>query len=403
MAIPGGQTIGGAALIGAGLGAMQPTGTRDSLAGNMVTGALAGGGTTAGMKAIGRVVKPVQTAPAPVDARAIRTLEKAGVPLDAAQRSGSAAMGRLKSGIGDNPFMLDRVVAKQAEQRAGFNRAALKAIGENADAATDDVMGRAYTRIGQEFESILPQHRIKFSRKSEGIANALVARSKRVLQGDSNQITQTIDDIRAHAAANGGAIDGRFYQTVRGDLGALEKQPNIGTLARELREGLDEAFQQQVALAGKPGDATRLLEARRQWRNMRIIENAIETDGSGTISAAKLANQFGQKRNRSVGVYGKGDKSIVELSRLAQSGKRVLTDKTPNSGTATRTLMNQSVIATGLDAAGRVPLYQAIYGRGGNYLINGIPGVNALAQPIKSATPALNKLVPAYLLSDSAE
>ena len=72
---------------------------------------------------------------------------------------------------------------------------------------------------------------------------------------------------------------------------------------------------------------------------MKVIEGAIATDGSGNISPSKLANAFGTKANRSVGVYGQGDKSVVELAKLAQAGKRVLPDKLPNSGTAARILM----------------------------------------------------------------
>jgi hypothetical protein len=66
-------------------------------------------------------------------------------------------------------------------------------------------------------------------------------------------------------------------------------------------------------------------------------KNAI--DESGNISPAKLANQFGQKRNRYAGVYGQGDKAILDLSRLAKAGKAVIPDKLPNSGTTARGMM----------------------------------------------------------------
>lgn len=386
--LKGMQGYRGAAAVGAAQGAVQPVATNDSRAVNVGVGAVAGLGGQALVNTVGRVAQPVTRAVKPQDARAVRTLQQAGVPLDAAQRTGSKTLGVIKSGLKDNIA----TVARQAEavqgQTTAFTRAVLRSIGVNADVAEPAVMNAARTRLSQEFETVLTQVNL---RPATGLVNrmqALAARSKRVLPGDANQITRTVDDILAHVQQNGGRLDGRYYNTVRGDIAALEAERGVAPVARDLREALDNAFQQA---AGKTNGG-RIQEARRQWRNLKIIENAIDTEGAGTISPAKLANQFGQKRNRSAGIYGQGDKSIVELARLAQAGKKLLTDKNPNSGTTARALTQAAIpaaVGAGYGLYQGDPQAALMYGVGGlvlpraaqrlmnssgvsNYLANGI-------------------------------
>ena len=292
------------------------------------------------------------------------TLENAGVPLDAAQRTGSPALARVKSALKDNVATVGLQAEAVSGQQGAFNRAVLRSIGATSDVADEATMGAARTRIGQVFNDVLGKTRVKFSSGFQTNLQALADRSRRVLPGDANQITRTVDDLLGHAQANGGAIDGRYYNTLRGDIGTLESQPGTAPLARELREALDNAFQQ----AAKGDDAKRLLQARREWRNLKLIEAAIDTEGGGNVSAAKLANQFGQKRNRGVGVYGSGDASIRELAAVAKSGKRLLTDKTPNSGTTARALTQAAApaaVGAVIGLAQGDPSAALMYGLGG--------------------------------------
>lgn len=334
-----------AAAVGAGTGALQPVGTDGSRAVNAGIGGafgLAGQGLAVGL---GRVAQPVRRALSGADRRAVDVLENAGVPLDAAQKSGSPLLNRFKSALRDNPVTLPAQTEQYVRQQTAFTRAVLKSIGANADMADEATMGAAKSNIAREFEDVLSNNNVRIASGFQNRLNVLAGRSKRLVAGDSNQITRTVEDILEHAKQNGGRIDGRFYNNIRGDIAALESERGIAPVARELREALDNAFQQ----AAKPGDAKRLQDARRLWRNMRVIENAIDNEGGGMISPAKLANQFGTKKNRAVGVYGQGDRSILELARLAKAGKRLIPDKLPNSGTVPRALA-QAALPAGVGA-----------------------------------------------------
>ena len=386
MAIPGAQTVVGGAAVGGLIGASQPVGSGESRAENVGIGALLGGGTNAAIKGAGRLIRPIKSSPAGADARAVKTLEDAGVQLDAAQKSGSPAAMRVKSALRDNPVTIGGQVANAEKQQAQFNRAVLKSIGVNADVADEAVMGAAKDRISQAFNSVLSKHSVRFSASANNKAAAIEAQAKTLL-GD-NRIQNTIQRIRDSVAQNGGKLDGKAYQNIRSDLSALTGQKEIGPVARELMESLDDAFQQ---VAGP--DAKLLVEARRQWRNMRIIENAIDAEGSGAISPSKLANQFNRKGNRNVGVYGKGDSSILDLAKLAKAGKRLLPDKLPQSGTTPRMIMQAALPA----AAG------GIYGGAKEGDLSGVAtyGLAGLLAP-KAIQAAINNPTSARYLTEGA-
>lgn len=331
----------GAAVVGGGLGAIQPVGKDGSRAANIGVGAGLGIIGQAVSNTVGRIVNPVKKSLTPAKARAVDTLEQAGVPLDAAQRTGSPVLQRIKSVLRDNPVTLPAQTAQYEAQSAAFNRAALRSIGVNADNADEVVMGAAKARIGSEFDQAVDGVQVRFSGAFRNQLGALGARSRRLLPGDSNQITATISDVLEHAKANGGAIDGRYYKAIRSDLSVLEKSRDVGVVARELREALDNAFEQ----AAGPGRATLITQARRSYRNLKILEDAIDTEGLGNISPSKLANAFGKKANRNVSIYGQGDKSILALAKLAKAGKQLLPDKLPQSGTVPRALAQAALPA----------------------------------------------------------
>jgi hypothetical protein len=338
-AITSPTSVRGAATVGAAMGGIQPVGVNDSRTMNATIGGAVGGLSQMAANAIGKIGTGAGKALDPADARAVATLEKNGVQLDAAQKSGSTLLRRLKAGLSDNPMTAGAQEQVAQAQKSQFNQAVLKSIGVDAESATPETMGAARKEIGQMFNSVLDNAQITPSKGALNQLQVLAARSRRVLTGDSNPITHTVDDIIQHVADNGGKLDGRYYQQIRGDLGALTSEKGVAPIASEMLNGLDNAFQQGVGA----DQAGIYQQARRMWRNMKVIEGAIATDESGNISAAKLANAFGTKKNRIVGVYGKGDESIVNLAKLAKAGKQILPEKLANSGTTAR-IANQALL-----------------------------------------------------------
>lgn len=323
-------TIRAAAAGGSLQGALRPVGTDQSRLMNTGIGAV---GSTAGYglaRGIGRIAEPVRNVLSAVDERAVRTLKDAGVPLDAAQMTGSERLSQLKRFLTNNPVSSSGQV-KQAERTAqGFTRAALREVGESADAADESVLLSAYQRIGKTFDDIANRNPIKADNALLNDLADVAQKSTAELEGpQAAVITRQIDEVIGKAA--NGAIDGKAYQNIKTTLDRISNGQNqqVGFWARELRSKLDDALQRSASA----DDVARLRSARTQYRNLMSIEKAVNPDGN--ISAAKLYNSFNVKAygGKRAMATGKGQN---DLMRLAKAGKRVLPERMPDSGTAGR-------------------------------------------------------------------
>ncbi|HET9789831.1 MAG TPA: hypothetical protein VFR08_00865 [Candidatus Angelobacter sp.] len=248
-------------------------------------------------------------------------------------------MNRIKAGLNDNPFTAGAQRDLAGQQQASFNRAVLGTIGENATAATPDVMNSAKTRIGQVFDDVASRNPITYDNQLQNALAGIEQQAQGELQsGQFKVIENKLNEVLNKAAQGNGAIDGAAYQNLKTSLDRLSKGQDrgVGYWARQMRDALDDGLQRSA----QGNDYQDLLQARNQWRNMRQIEGAIGADGNGNISPNKLANIVMQKANRAQSVYGQGPQSLVDL---AQAGKNVLPDKVPNSGTPARILAQMAL------------------------------------------------------------
>lgn len=393
-----------AAAAGAIQGGLAPVGTDDSRTLDAGVGAVTGGAARLLSGVVGRVAQPLTRALRPEDTTAVNTLLDAGVPLDAAQRSGSRGATALKRAVADNPMTAPAQAAFVEHQGRAFTRAVLGTIGENADSATSDVMGAARARIGRVFDDVAERNPVRYDGQlNHDIATLSHQAHRELVPADYSVIGNQVSDIFEKAQQGNGHIDGAAYQNLRTSLGRVAEQRSpLGHWAGQLRGVLDDALQRSA----DGEDLAALRTARSQYRRMLQIEGAIDNEGGGMISPSKLANSLGTKSNRAQSKYGRGDQTLVEL---AHAGKRLLPDKFPNSGTAARigaqlapALAVGSVVggSTGdyrEGAAAGVGTAALLAGaRGGlnnqliaNYLANGLPGTarNALLLPGRASLP----------------
>jgi hypothetical protein len=325
------QTIRAAAAGGAALGAIQPVGTDGSRLANIGIGAATGGAGQAVIKGAQRIAQPIKNALSAVDETAVALLKRAGVPLDAAQASGSQRMMQVKRFLTDNPLTAG-AQAKQAEKTAaGFTRAALKEIGEVADVADEEVLARASQRIGRIFDDIAARNSVKIT---DDVLDDLVSLSNRAnatLEVPQARLIQNQIDEIISKAADKGELAGAAYQNIKQNLDLLTNSnaPGVKHWAAQLRGRLDEALQASVS----PADFDALKTARKQYGNLQSIIQAVNPDAN--ISPAKLYNAmnvkaFGQKKAMATGLRQK------ELAKLAKAGKRIIPERMPNSGTTPR-------------------------------------------------------------------
>ncbi|MEJ1966495.1 MAG: hypothetical protein WDO56_35135 [Gammaproteobacteria bacterium] len=287
-----------------------------------------------------RIAQPVRGQLTPGQQETVATADANDIPIDAASRTGSTFLRRMRNLSSDNPFTAGGQKEFSDTQKTAINRAMLRTIGEDAPRATPEVMGRANDRIGQAMDDIAQRNPAQFDTVLAGdIQQAQNTLVRTVPESMRGPIETNISDIFEAAQQNGGVIPGPVYQRTRAALQTLSQDPKVAPVAMDLREALDNALARSIQ---NPDDAPALQQARLQWRNMRTIEGAISKDNEGNISPAIVANTLGTKGmgNRNRSVYGRGNQ---ELPELARAGKAIM-DQDPNSGTPLR-LAGQSAPA----------------------------------------------------------
>jgi hypothetical protein len=321
-----------AGAIGAGLGALQPVATGDSSRlSNIGAGAAFGAGGAAAAKILPRIAQPLTNILSPEERGAVDTLRQAGVPLTAGQRTGSPFMNRLAAALQDTPLTAGTAANLKADQALAINRGLLRTIGENADAATPEVMGAAKARISSVYNGIAARNPVALDTQLAGDLQQITRDAVKGLTADQAAVVQGhVNDVIAAAAKNNGTIDGGQWKKLYSQLGKLTSNPLYGEHARDLREALQGAL---VRSAQDPADIAALQQADQQWRAMRQIEGAISPDVRGNILFRKLANSLQTKGNRAQSIYGQGSQDVVDLARSANT---ILPDVLGNSGTPGR-------------------------------------------------------------------
>lgn len=345
-AISAPRTFAGGMAGGATLGAVQPVGTEDERLFNVGLGAVGGGGGQLLGRGLSRLAQPTTSQPMPQVQRAITRLEQAGVPVDLAEAAGSENLRMIRRFLTDNPISAGAMRKGQEATQSAFNTAALKLIGEQGTAAIPEVIDRASRRIGRVMDDVAARNRIKVDDTMLSELGDIEDVAKMTLEPSQfAPLKSQIDNILAKASSTGG-IDGEAYQRIRTIAGELGKNPALARFSGSLRETIDSALQRTAGAA----DADALKTARKQYRNLTKVMDAIGTTETGDISIPRLAAATSVKRERSAALRNRGD---AELARLARSAN-TLRESFPQSGTTPRAALQAigSTLAPGFGVAG---------------------------------------------------
>lgn len=379
---PGGPATKAATAVLGGSG-MQAGGDLAELAGGpRPLGELAGA-MTAPMLASGalRAVSPVRQLPGRQSA--VDTLRAEGIEPTAGQVTGSRVVRRAEGSLGE--AIGAGGAGTIANERVGeqFTRAALRRIGEDADRATPEVVDRALTRIGRDFDGLAQRNNARLDtqfaqelRRIETEYHSLVPESHR-----APIIENTINDLFASANAHNGSIPGNIYQSYRSRFSRLERgtrDPELSSALGDIRRALDDTMERSLAANSSP-DLGAWQEARRQYRNALIIEKAAtgagEQAASGILSPAKLRSALTAQNRRD---YARGQGDFADLVR---AGEEVLTPL-PNSNTAERGWLHAvpTGVMAGLGAAAEGQL-GAMTGAFGGVVAPGLAGRAIMSSP----------------------
>jgi hypothetical protein len=262
-----------------------------------------------------------------------------GIPIHAPQMGGSVM--KIANDQSANLPFSGAGAAREAQQTA-YNRAVANTFGETANRITPDVMDRAATRIGHDFDTVAARTNVRADPQFTQDLTAIEAHARATLTDQElGPVLTQLQNLRDAAAAGNGTIAGNVYQALTratAPLGrtARNANSNISYYGQAVRDALDDAFQRSAA----PADQALLQQARTQYRAMRTVEDLVEKSPTGDISPALLMGRVRAVSDRfNPGTSGMAYTGGGPLGDLARIGQAFLKPP-PNSGTADRILVN---------------------------------------------------------------
>lgn len=299
------------------------------------------GGAMLGAKAPFAGARAITPLPiAPERQAMVNTLRAEGIEPTAGQVTGRKALKYAESVLGDSPGAGGSTQATNERVLEQFTKATLKRIGVDETRATPEVIDKAHARIGSEFDRLMAAHDadlrgpngqtlVQDLIKAERDYQDIVPESMRV-----PLIENTVNDMITKLIKSP-TLSGEEYKVLRSRLDKVRrgtKDVEVKGTVADFQEALDNAMERSMQAAGSR-DVGKWQQARRDWRNLLVIEGAQtgagETAASGLISPAKL-RQGAVSQGRSAYARGKGD-----FADLARSGEAVLSPL-PQSGTGPR-------------------------------------------------------------------
>lgn len=436
--VPGANTYTGAALTGAGIGAVQPVGAEDSRGLNMGVGAAGGiAGKYVGDKLSGlaramiqrlrlaaaQAAANVSIGPSASQAQAAaggsvnlnaqgggsgfgsvgddaaagltaaqRQAQEAGralgMRLTPGQATGSRALQQFEAKLESQPMTSGPFNRIKADNARVLSREFLRAIGETGDEVTPQVIAQADQRIGGAFERAAENNRINWDDALQAdLAGIVQTASGELQEQEARVIARQAEDLLQKAARAGGVLEGQAFQNSRQALTRLSigNNSSIGFWARQMREALDDALLRSVG----PGAAAQLATARGQYR---ILATAMNRTGAlntakGAVQPGILANALAQSDKRGY-VMGANQSGLYNALRFAQANPAVVGD----SGTATR-----SMVTNPLEILMRSPFWLASRAYTSTPAVNASVAAQAAGQEAGAVTAPLLQGLSPYL------
>jgi hypothetical protein len=307
------------------------------------TGGAVGGVAGGLIKGATSLAQPVANQLSQVGKDAVETLRKAGVPVDVAQATGSKFLQRTKAALYDNPFTAGKEEEFAALQRAAYNKAIAKTMGEEADAITPPVIQAAKNRLGDIYDDVASRNQIHFDKTIENNLKNIESEAQDILTPEQfNIVKKQIDNITNKAEAQGGGLHGEQYQSIKKVLDKLSgsRDTDVGMYARELKDVLLDGLTRTAKATGNDADVALLAKANREYGNMKKIEDVVLKNPEGNVSPSALLTSLSSKGKR-YSFY----QDDPELASLASAGKSVMEQKLPNSGTFARFLAQNPMTA----------------------------------------------------------
>lgn len=354
--IPGANSYVGAGLVGASLGALQPTTKEGERTNNVIMGGVGGVAGQGIGRGIGKLLKPITSSTD--NSVGIDAAQRIGMKLTPGQRNGSTGLQQVEGVLSRTPGsagMFERI--KYANQ-AALNKAAAKSIGENADTLSEDVISRASQRLGQQFNELSSKSKVSLGDDFTKLIGKLQTANQKLGPFRNTQVDSLIE--KSAQLAQMRDIPGDVYQSIRSELtSSADDAYRVGNSAagkamKDIRNALDISAKKGLSEA----DQATWDSIRSQYAHLKTLVkgNTIE---AGNVKP-NLINNALAKFNPQMYKSGQINSPLNDIGLVSQNFKQVI----PNSGTPERTAMQNMMFGnpvTGIPIMALANLYGRAY------------------------------------------
>ena len=366
--IPGANTVTGAALTGAALGALQPTGEQ-GFGANRVKNTVAGGaGGAAGgaiAKGMGRIFNPRNSA-------AAQELMDSGVDLTPGQAMGGMA-NRIEEKAVSIPFIGDDILNARMRARSQFNTATLNKvlapIRQKVSTGGREGIDQAHDIISKTYDQILKNNKgIKLDDMFIGQLDEVMDMAKTLPESRQKQLFNILREKLQKNVTQSGNMSGESFKRTQSELRRLgtqyRKSPDMDQ--RQLGDALSQVAKDltDVLKRSDPARKAALDRADEAYMGFIRVQRAATSLGAegGEFSPSQLLNAVkATDRSMNKGAFARGD---APFESWAENAKGIISDRVPNSGTADRFMNAAAMLGGGYGAATNLPATLAL-GLGG--------------------------------------
>lgn len=318
-------------------------GSPEERAKRAVVGGLGGALGGAAGYGVGKLLQPVRNA-AGVSDDAVNAAKRIGYPVTAGDITQNPALMNFENRLARSPGSAATMKGIADAKQTALNKAAARAIGENADNVGEGVLASARNRIGGEFTSLQQKTAPQLG---DDFINALtVIDSENVARGPfaSSEISRLVD--KGLDLASQGKLSGNAYKTIHttlareGTKAFRAGDSTLGQAYKTIRESLDDAAKASLTDADKAAWDT----VRKQWSAFKVLTKGNVAE-AGNVSAARAASAV---RTKFPGFrYGEMTGDIADIARVGEAFKSVTN---PNSGNLVQQMLYNNLV-TGVPLA----------------------------------------------------
>lgn len=284
------------------------------------------GGAFPAAGALGRAVAPkVDEALLPI----ANLAKKYDIPLSIDQITSSRAIKNMQKVSQELPFSGQSFF--RDKQMAAFNRALLRNVGIKGDKITRKAMDDAFFRVGAKFDSFGKGKTFDARALKMGIQEIVDEAPSFATQDAQKALGFNVNKVLSNVRQN--KVQGEALNQLRNQVNrAARKAKDADTV--ELLKDLENVIVETLA----QGDEAAIREAKKQYKNLLVLEPLAAKAKGGNISTAQLTNRVNKIYGRQ---FVRGNAG--EMGDLADIGRELLPEL-GGSDTTQKMLLTGSVV-----------------------------------------------------------